>query len=117
MIMGQSGQYLPKTTHDHDYRPKCLTVKSGHNWRYRLSGPTADAAHPVPPREAPVRYAAGGDVEDGDCEGEGDLISTPRTAKSTLSLVAGEPLVIGLAVGRDATPTAHAYTVSSRSHD
>jgi hypothetical protein len=31
MIMGQSGLYLPKTTHDHDSRPKCLNVKFTHN--------------------------------------------------------------------------------------
>ena len=31
MIMGLNGQYLPKTTHDHDCRPKCLNFKSGQN--------------------------------------------------------------------------------------
>jgi hypothetical protein len=31
MIMGQSGRYLPKTTHDHDRRPECLKVRLRHN--------------------------------------------------------------------------------------
>jgi hypothetical protein len=31
MIVGQSGPYLAKTTHDHGRRPKCLNVKFRHN--------------------------------------------------------------------------------------
>src|SRR5580693_8006096 len=61
-----------------------------------------------------------GDEGDGDGDGDGDCgaltatsagrmaVSTPSSAARTLSYVADEPPVIGSAVGRDATPAAHA---------
>jgi len=56
MIMGQSGPYLAKTTHDHGRRPKCLNVKSGYTGYNGLTSRSGPAVGAIP-QPATIRAA------------------------------------------------------------
>ena len=65
MIMGQSGPYLAKTTHDHDRRPECLNVKFRHNGWHRATGPPQALYRSRPPF-GPCASATPARIEDPD---------------------------------------------------